>query len=86
MLKIKVKLEMSSIINLDASAALNAKIIKARNNIPSLNNLATDTVLTAVEKKPNVSNLVKKLPITQKLVKLKIKLPLVMLDNYYSRN
>ena len=83
MLKIKVKLEMSSIINLDASAALNAKIIKARNNIPSLNNLATDTVLTAVEKKPNVSNLGRKLPITQKLVKLEIKLPLIRLDSYY---
>ena len=50
MLKVKVKLEMSSIINLDTTAALKAKINKVRNNIPSINNLATITVLTAVEK------------------------------------
>ena len=85
MLKIKVKLEMSSVINLDTTAALNVKINSDRNNIPSITNLATNTVLTSVEKNPNVKNFKKKLPITQKLVKLKIELPLIMLDNYYSR-
>ena len=41
--------------------------------MPSITNLATTNALTAVEnKKPNVSNLVKKkLTITQKLMKLK---------------
>ena len=43
MLKIKVKHEMSSIINLDKTAALNAKINKVRNNIPTITNLATNT-------------------------------------------
>ena len=44
--------------------------------MPSITNLATTNALTAVEnKKPNVSNLVKKkLTITQKLMKLKRKL------------
>ena len=42
--------------------------------------LVTSTALTAVENKiPNVSNLVKKLTITQKLVKLKIKLLHIMI-------
>ena len=46
-------------------------------------NLATTTTLTADENKITVSNLVKKKPkklaITQKLVKLKIKLLLIMI-------
>ena len=46
-------------------------------------NLATTTTLTADENKITVSNLVKKktkkLTITQKLVKLKIKLQLIMI-------
>ena len=47
---------------------------------PNTTNLATITALTAVENKiPNVSNLVKKLTITQELVKLKIKLLLIMI-------
>ena len=42
--------------------------------------VATTMSLTAVEHKiPNVSNLIKKLTITQNLVKLKIKLLLIMI-------
>ena len=42
--------------------------------MPSITNLATTTALTAVENKiPSVSNLVKKLTITQKIMKLKKK-------------
>ena len=41
----------------------------------NITNLATTTALVAVENKiPNISNLVKKLIITQKLVKLKRKI------------
>ena len=41
----------------------------------NITNLATTTALVAVENKiPNISNLVKKLIITQKVVKLKIKI------------
>ena len=48
--------------------------------LPNITDLTKSTDLTAVENKiPNVSNLVKKLAITQKLVKLKIKLLLIMI-------
>ena len=52
-----------------------------KNELPSITNLATTTALNVVENKiPNVSNLVKKkLTITQKLVKFKIKLLLIMI-------
>ena len=57
------------------AAALNAKINEVKSEIPNITNLATTTALTAVENKiPNVTNLVKKLTLTQTLVKLKIKL------------
>ena len=45
---------------------------ETKDEIPNISNLATATAVPAVENKmPNVSNLVKKLTITQKLVKLK---------------
>ena len=45
-----------------------------------MTNVATTTVLTTIENKlPNVSNLVTELTITQKLVKLKIKLLLIVI-------
>ena len=53
----------------------NTKISEIENKIPSINGLATNSALTAVEDKiPNNSNLVKKNQImTQKLLKLKKK-------------
>ena len=55
--------------------ALNAKINDVKVKISNITNLATAAALTVVENNiPNISNLVKKLTITQKLVKLKIKL------------
>ena len=58
----------------------NAKVKNIEYKIPYVTNLATTTVLNAVENKvPNVSNFVKKLTIIQKLVKLKIKLLLIMI-------
>ena len=48
--------------------------------MPSINSLATTTALTAVENKiPNSSNLVKKLTIIQKLMKLKRKLLIIIM-------
>ena len=48
--------------------------------IPNITNLANITVLSAFENKiPSTSNLVKKLTVTQKSVKLKIKLLLIMI-------
>ena len=66
--------------NFATNASLNAKINEVKDEVPSITNLDTITVLIAVENKTaNVSNLVKKLTITQKLVKLKIKLLLIMI-------
>ena len=39
---------------------LKKKLTELENKAPNISNLATKTVLTAVEKKPSVSNLVKK--------------------------
>ena len=48
--------------------------------MPIITNLAPTTAPTAVENKiPNVRNLVKKLAIAQKIVKLKINLLLIMI-------
>ena len=73
---VKIKItedKIADITNLPTNAFLNAKINEVKGETPNITNLATTTTLTAVENKiPNVSNLVKKLTITQKLVKLKI--------------
>ena len=72
--------EIPSITNLVGSASLNAKINEVKNEIPSITNLATNTALTVIEnKRPHVSNLVKTQTITQKLVKLNVKLLLIMI-------
>ena len=62
-----------------------------KNKIPNTTNLATTTDLASVENKtPNVRNLVKKLTIAQKLVKLKRKLlimimiSILLLQNFIS--
>ena len=70
--------KIRDISNVATNTTLNTKINEVKGEIPSITNLATTTALTAVENKtPIVSNLVKKLTITQKLVKLKIKLQLI---------
>ena len=63
------------------TTTVNAKINEVKNKILNITDLATTADLTAVENKiRNVSNLVKKkLTTTQKLVKLKMKLLLMMI-------
>ena len=76
----EVKKEIPSIANLAITTSLNAKTNKIKNKIPNITNVATSTALTAVENKiPSVTNLVKKLTITQKLVRLKRKSLLIMI-------
>ena len=60
---------------------LYAKINEVKGKILSINKLAITTVLTAVKNKiPNVTNIVKtKLTITQKLMKLKKKLQIMII-------
>ena len=62
-----------------------AKLTEEENKIPVVSNLATKTALTAVENKiPSVSNLVKKKQtITQKLLKLKISLIIIIMTNIF---
>ena len=62
--------KIPDITNLATNNTLNAKRNEVKCKIPTITNLATTTALTAV-KIPNVSNLVKKLTITQKSMKLK---------------
>ena len=63
--QMRLKAEYLVSVNLATTTALNAKINEVRNEIPHIINLATTNALTAVENKiPNVSNLVKKLTIT----------------------
>ena len=79
--KIKnIENKIPSITNLATTTAPNAKTNEIKNEIPDITNLATTIVRTAVEnKRPNVSNLIKKLTIPQELVKLKKKLILIMI-------
>ena len=67
---------MPIIANLATTVALNAKINEVKGEIPNITKLATITALTA-----DVSNLVKKLTITQKLVNLKITLLILIMIN-----
>ena len=73
--------KIPDITNLATTTTLNAKINEVKNKILNITDLATTADLTAVENKiHNVSNLVKKkLTTTQKLVKLKMKLLLMMI-------
>ena len=79
----ELKCEIPSISNLDRTVALNSKINEVKNKIHSTTNLANTTSLIAIENKiTNASNLVKKaLTITQKLVKLKRKLMIIIMIN-----
>ena len=68
--------------NLPTKTTFNAKINEVKGEILSISHLATTGALTAVENKiPNVSNLVKKLTITQKLIKLRRKILIRIMIN-----
>ena len=72
--------EIPHITNLVTNASLNAKINEVKDKIPNITNLAATTALTAVKNRiPNISDVVKKMTIKQKLLKLKIKLLLIMI-------
>ena len=61
----------------------NSKNTEIENKIASISNLATNPALTTIENKiPNVSSLVKKKQtITQKLVKLRKRLVIIIMTN-----
>ena len=67
------------ITNLATNTILIAKINKVKGETPSITKLATNSSLTGIEIKiPNVRKLVKKLTVTQKLMKLKRKLHIMI--------
>ena len=62
--------------------AKKAKLTELENKIPDVSSLATKNALTAVKNKiPSVSNLVKKQTMTQKLLKLKRNLLIIIMIN-----
>ena len=64
--------KITGYLNLATKTTHNAKINKVKGEIPNIRNLVTKNALNAVENKiPSVSNLVQKLTITQKLIRLK---------------
>ena len=65
--------------NLATNTTVTTKINEFENQIPKITNLATATAFTADEKKPNISNLVQKITITQKSMKLNIKLRMIII-------
>ena len=79
----KIKLiedKIPDITNLATNASFSAEISEGKGETLNITNSATNTALTAVENKiPDVINLVKKLTITQKLMKLKINLLMIMI-------
>ena len=79
---------MPDITNLITKTTLNPTINEVKGEIPSITNLVTETALYAAENKiPSVSNLVKKLTITQKLMKLKTKLlTIIMMHRFLLQN
>ena len=79
---------MPDITNLIAKTTLNPTLNEVKDEIPSITNLVTETALYAAENKiPSVSNLVKKLTITQKLMKLKTKLlTIIMIHRFLLQN
>ena len=75
--------KIPGITNLVTKTTLDAKIDDVEGEIPSITNLATKTALNAVEnKRPSVSNLVKKLTNTPKLMKWKTKITIHSHDKY----
>ena len=80
--KIKnIKNKIPDITNLATKNNLNAKIGEVKGEIPSITNLATKNTFNAAENKtPSVSNSVKK-TITQKLMRFKRKLLIIIMIN-----
>ena len=81
--KIKnIEEKIPDITNLATKTTLNAKLNEVKGEIHNITNVATTSALTAVENEiPNVSNLLKKLTMAQKLVKLKRNLLIIIMIN-----
>ena len=75
-------MKIPDITNVAIKTSLNPKINEVKGEISNITNVGTASALAFVENKiPSVSNLVQKLTITQKLMKLKRKLLTIMMIN-----
>ena len=80
--KYDTNIKIPDTIGLFNKTDYNAKITEIENKIPSISGLATNAALTTVENKiPNNSSLVKNQTATQKLVKLKRNLLIMIMIN-----
>ena len=76
------KIEFLILVGLLKIQIYNAKITKIEGKIPSISASATNAALTTVENKiPDVSRQSKKQIITEKLLKLKINLLIIIITN-----
>ena len=74
--------KIPDITNLATNSSLNAKINEVTGEIPNITNLATTAALTANKNKiSNIRNLVKKVTATQKSMKLRKKLLVMIMTN-----
>ena len=72
--------KIPDITNVGNKTTLNAKRNEVKGEVPNITKLATTGSLTGVENKtPSASNLVKKLTITETLMKLKRKLMIIIM-------
>ena len=80
--KYDTNIKIPDTVGLFIKTDYNAKITEIENKIPSISGLATNAALTTVENKiPNNSSLVKNQTATQKLVKLKRNLLIMIMIN-----
>ena len=80
--KLELEKKISDTSNLIKKSDYNTKINEIEGKIPSISNLATKNALTTVENKiPITSNFVQKQIITQRLLKLRIKLLIINMMN-----
>ena len=80
--KLELEKKISDTSNLIKKSDYNTKINEIEGKIPSISNLATKNALTTVENKiPSTSNFVQKQIITQRLLKLRIKLLIINMMN-----
>ena len=73
--------KVADITNLAIKTTLSAKINEVKGEIPNITILATISALTAENEIRSASNLVKMLTVTQKLMNLKKKLPIIVMMN-----
>ena len=73
--------KVADITNLATKTTLSAKINEVKGEIPNITILATISALTAENEIRSASNLVKMLTVTQKLMNLKKKLPIIVMMN-----